>query len=374
MGQRKLDPRIKELYEQKKKVYSYSKCNTINQCEYQAWKLYIQKPKEQQLQNCYSVLGSRIHDVLENIINDKAAESDLLPAMQQEFKDVEMLGLDFPKTSKGEYTIKAGWEADMTHFCNNFVRPKGKFETEKLMLIDLGNDRWLQGYIDLIKIVDEEKKIIDIIDWKTSSKFSKEDLLHHGRQLVLYALSQENEGYTVKNIGWYMLKYARVDFLGYQRVNSKTRTELSIICNRGKIVKELEKHIKRELEDLGYDELDIEILLMNAKENNSLDELPEAVKNNYKVKPHIEKYEYSNELKDEAIKYINECADLFEKKVEIAEEEWTPKSFTKKTKTGKEVEDTFFCTQLCGFRKSCEHIKQYYEMKEFLNTSDEELF
>ena len=107
--------------------------------------------------------------------------------------------------------------ADMKHFCETFYPPKGKFKTEELVIYHLGrtlnpskdelnkSDRYVQGYIDLIR--ENDDGTISIYDWKTSTKFSAADLLHHGRQLVFYALAKEAEGYTVKDVAWIFLKY-----------------------------------------------------------------------------------------------------------------------------------------------------------------------
>ena len=72
-------------------------------------------------------------------MNDMATEKDLLPALQSELADMSMLGIDFPKDFKGGTSIRDGWIGDMEHFCNNFIKPSGKFKTEELILLQLGN-------------------------------------------------------------------------------------------------------------------------------------------------------------------------------------------------------------------------------------------
>ena len=206
MAQRELDPRLKALFDAKKKVYSISKLNTIDQCEYQAYLSYVKHAK--QSSSCYSILGTRIHDCLEAIINGDSTEEDLLPALDKELEDMEMLGIDFPNDRNGGTTIRDNWIADMKDFCTSFVKPKGKFETEQLFIYQLDPDHYLQGYIDLIRYNSDDT--ISIFDWKTSSQFATKDLIHHGRQLVLYAMGKEQEGYKVKNVAWIMLKYAEV--------------------------------------------------------------------------------------------------------------------------------------------------------------------
>ena len=67
-----------------------------------------------------------------------------------------MLGIEFPKDFKGNDSIRNNWIADMKHFCKTFQPPKGKFQTEQLIIYPLSEDRYIQGYIDLIRENDDE--------------------------------------------------------------------------------------------------------------------------------------------------------------------------------------------------------------------------
>ena len=78
MAKRENDPRLQKLFDEKKNVYSISKLNCIDQCLYQAYCTYILKDRG--LNNCYGIMGSKIHDVLEAIINGDATEKELTPA------------------------------------------------------------------------------------------------------------------------------------------------------------------------------------------------------------------------------------------------------------------------------------------------------
>ena len=307
-------------------------------------------------------MGSKIHDVLEAIINKKATEKDLTPALQAELNDLDMLGIEFPNEN-----IKTSWVADMNHLCNNFIQPTGKFTTEELVIYKIDENRYVQGYLDLVQ--HNKDNTISIWDWKTSSQFSKEDLLHHGRQLIFYALAKEQEGEIVKTVGWIMLKYCQIDFMGKARTNSKNETLITKICNRGKIIKELQSYIESDLEKMGYDEVDIEISINEALETNSFDNLPQEIKNKYIIKPYVRKYEITDELKQETLDYINRTADIFESKSKD-KTEWT----FRKLINDKGKDDTFFCNVLCSHRKSCPEIKKHNELKMLLQSNDEELF
>lgn len=361
MGQREVDPRLQELYDKGVNLYSISKINTIDQCLYQAYKTYIlhQRGKD----NVYGIMGSKVHDTLEAIMNDMATEKDLLTALQSELEDMSMLGIDFPKDFKGGTSIRDGWIADMEHFCKNFVKPSGKFITEELILLQLGENRWLQGYVDLIKY--NKDGSISIYDWKTSSQFNKETLLEHGRQLVTYAIAKEKEGYKVREVAWIMLKYVEVKFMGKARSNSKNETEITKVLNRRKLVSELAKYIENDLYKLGYGEIDIDIMLSEALINNDMKLLPKEIQDKYNVKPYVRKYEITEEIKQETLDYINKTADLFES-LGKNESEWKGLEVDKK--------NSFFCNCLCSHGHECPFVKKYNDLLELNKTEDEDLF
>jgi hypothetical protein len=369
MGAREQDKRLQKLFDEGKKVYSISKLNTIENCEYEAWNTYIKKLRGKN--GIYGILGGKIHDKLEAIINKEATESDLIPTLQEELNDLDMLNIGFPKDFKGGDSIRDSWVADMRHFCNNFIKPKGNFTTEELVIYKINEERYLQGYIDLIK--HNKDKSISIYDWKTSSQFTKEDLLHHGRQLVLYAMAKEQEGIVVKEVAWIMLKYVEITYMGKAKSNSKNKTLITKICNRGKIIKELESSLVVELNKLGYDEIDIDIMISEAQKLNSLDAFPDVIKQIYNIKPYVRRYELTDELRHEALDYINTIADRFESKSDD-EDEWKPRKFTKPNKQGVEKEDTFFCHVLCNNRDTCKHIKKFDDIKELNKTEEDDLF
>ena len=374
MAQRELDPRLKALFDAKKKVYSISKLNTIDQCEYQAYLSYVKHAK--QSSSCYSILGTRIHDCLEAIINGESTEEDLLPALDKELEDMEMLGIDFPNDRNGGTTIRDNWIADMKDFCTSFVKPKGKFETEQLFIYDCGDDiHYLQGYIDLTKI--RADGTLEIYDYKTSTRYTGEDIKSHSRQLILYALGKEQEGYEVKNIAWIFLKYCEVTYLGRKTVKSKEDTQIKKIIERKNLVKDLANEIRRKLSLDGVDEVDIGLIVDEALEKN---EIPTQVADQFKVLPYVCKYDLTDETKAEAAQYFDDAIErweTFEQRLadgEDVNELFPPLPFVKVTKAGKEVEDTFYHNCLCGYRNICPHLQHYNEQKAIEKEEDEDLF
>jgi hypothetical protein len=300
-------------------------------------------------------------------MNDEATEEDLKIALHKELEELDLVGVDFPNEK-----IRENWLKDMNHFCENYRRPYGYFTTEELILYKLNEDVYLQGYTDLIRHNNDDT--ISIFDYKTSTDFDNESLIKAGRQLCLYAMAKEQEGNKVKLVAWIMVKYCEVTFMGKTKKTSKSETTQSKVINRGKLVSELKPYLEKNLYDLGYDEFDVENMLTESLKNNSLSNLPSSVIDKYTIKPYVRKYELTDEVRRETIEYITEMIKRFENKSD-KESEWKVKNFTKYNKSGKAVEDTFFCTVLCNHRKSCPHIKKFLDTKDSqFNNNDEDLF
>ena len=351
MGQRELDPRLKKLFDEGKKVYSISKLNNIDQCEYQAYLTYVKHMRG--ASSCYSVLGTKIHDCLEDIINGRSTEADLLPALDSELNDMDMLGIDFPKDRNGGTSIRDGWVADMKDFCSSFVKPKGKFLTEQLFIYKIDDDHYIQGYIDLLR--ENEDGTVSIFDWKTSSQFTGDHLLSAGRQLILYMLGIQQQGIKVNDIAWVMLKYAEISFMGKARRNSKSLSKITKICNRRKIIDTLYPYLENDLTECGYSEIDIDIMLSEAKKNNSISSLPIEIQNKYTIKPYVRHYEMTPEIIDETMQYVMTKIRQFESKNNDDESDWKPCEINQNT--------AFFCNCLCGHSRHCKYITEYNELR-----------
>ena len=203
MGQRVVAPELQALYDKGAQVYSYSKLGTIHDCPYNAYLTYIEK--REQCQNVYSYLGGTCHDVLEGIIEGKNTEADIKPAHQNALDELDMLGIDFPKTRDGGNGIRDRWVGNMMCMARDYISPKGKFEVEKLLILKLREDRYLQGYADLIRVLPDGR--LQVLDIKTSSQFQDKDLLHYGRQLVAYTLALDQAGFSVAGASWIMVNY-----------------------------------------------------------------------------------------------------------------------------------------------------------------------
>ena len=355
MSERKADARLEELKNNGIPIYSISRLDTINRCLYEAYLTYVLKRKGSP--NIYGCLGSRIHSILEGITNGTNTEADLLPAMYEEFNDMDMLGIEFPKSRDGKDTIRNNWIANMKNFCMEYRAPKGNLKAEELFIYKTPKGRYLQGYIDLQKINSDGS--ISIYDYKTSSMYKGNDIKEHGRQLVTYALAKEQEGFAVKSASWIFLKYVTARFVGKKTARSKKETEIIKEIERRNVGEELAPYIEGSLLAAGYDEVDIEMMLDGVRKNNSLQGLPEEVTGKYRISPYVLAADLSDEAKQECIDYIDSTIDMWESLTD--ESEYTPRKFTKIQRSGKEVRETFFCTSLCGHFKECKYIHEYLD-------------
>jgi hypothetical protein len=346
---------VDELRANGTEVYSFSRLECMNNCLYEAYRTYVLDDKENQIPNIYSILGEKIHDVLEGIMNKKNTVKDLLPAMNQELEDMDMLGIEFPKGKNGNNSIREGWIDDMTHLCQSYEPPKGQFETEKFFLYETPNKHYVQGYIDLTKF--NKDGSISIYDYKTSSMYRGDDIKKHGRQLVLYALGKEQEGYKVKEVAWIMLKYCEVIYFGKKTSRSKEETKISKIIERKNLIKDLRSVIERKLFLLGYDEVDMEFIMLKALQKNKI---PKELEDEFIVKPYVMKYELTDEIKEDCVEYIDNTIEKWEIDSKN-EKNCPPLNFTKKNKNGEEKPQIFYCTYLCGYSKACPHLHKFLD-------------
>ena len=364
--ERQSDKRLEELKVSGVPIYSISRLDCINRCLAEAYETYHNNNRGES--NIYALCGSKVHDVLEGIVNGNNTTKDLFPAVNQELEEAEMLGYDFPKMPDGSDGIRKKWIADITHFCTYYKPPKHQNLTaEELFIYTSPKGNVLQGYIDLQKTNDDGS--VDIYDYKTSSLYTGAGIKEHGRQLVVYQMGLEQAGIKVRSVSWIFLKYVEIRFMGKKTVKSKEKTEISKVIERCKIGQEMEKYVEQVMIEQGFDEVDIEINLKKFKDINSFVVLPKSVQAEFKMLPYVCKYEVTDEIKKECEEYIDNTIEMWESLGED-EKNYPPLKFTKIQKNGKEVSDIFYCTKLCSHGKTCKYLHDYLDKLD--NKSEDE--
>ena len=355
--ERQSDKRLEELKASGVPIYSISRLDCINRCLAEAYETYHNNNRGDG--NIYALCGSKVHDVLEGIVNGEKTEKDLLPAVTAELEEAEMLGYEFPKMADGSDGIRSKWISDMTHFCAHYKSPDPKnLTTEELFIYKSPNGNVLQGYIDLQR--KNKDGSVDIYDYKTSSLYKGSDIKEHGRQLVVYQMGLEQAGIKVNSVAWIFLKYVEIRFMGKKTVKSKEKTEISKVVERCKIGTDMAQYVEKVMIEQGFDEVDIDVALDEFKKFNVFDVLPESVQNEFKMLPYVCKYEVTDEVKKECEEYIDKTIETWES-LGDDESNYPPLKFTKIQKNGKEVSDIFYCTKLCSHGKTCKYLHDYLD-------------
>ena len=276
-------------------IWSFSKLSSYHNCAYAWYLTYVLHEKGED--NVYGVLGNSIHDCLESMCKDEMTIEEAKEKFKQDYDMCKFLGMNFPTENTEKKYIY-----DIEHAFDFFEKPKGRLEEERYIEFEIENKKF-RGYVDLI-IFDDEKKTIQVLDWKSSSKFSKKDLESHKVfQLILYSMYLEKEypDYKILNPVFYMLKYARVK-------NDVTGRE-------------------------------------SIRERIDIDDTIHEV-----LEPYIVEVQYNDNMKDKLKQYINEVTLDIAFNDEEEESDWYP--------TVEELRNnTFYCRNLCSHKKKCKFYK-----------------
>ena len=332
---------IRELREKGTILYSYSRINAFNTCKYEYYKTYLQKNRG--IGNCYSEMGSFVHGFIENAYRQKQTETDdFTRELCVKLAELELLDMDFPNEK-----IKNAFTNDMIHFTDHFKKLDGEFVLEKAFIIEI-EGHWFIGYIDAVRLAEGE---IHVIDWKTSSKFSSKKIVEAGRQLALYKLALE-KGYDIEvhKVMWNMLKYV---YVCHERKNKSIMRKM---VNRGKIVSTMKDALEKDMKQQGLSDVEIFLYMEQALATNSLDVLPEFIKEKYWLEDCYLEYEVNEQVINELHSYIKESIAQIESKDVNNIEEWRPLNVEK---------ESFYCNTLCNHRETCPFIKEYNRKQSF---------
>lgn len=337
----KAEERLQELKDDGKIVYSFSRLGTFNNCQYEYYNTYVLKNRG--IDNCYTLMGSCVHDSLEAIYGGEAESDSLKSNYTDKLVELDVLGINFPNEK-----IKQSWLADMNHFVNNFNKIDSKMRLEELIVFQVNDEIYMQGYVDAILPSEKGKPYVNVYDWKTSSKFAGKKLQEAGRQLLMYKVGlEQTTPMKVDKVMWFMVKYINVCWV---QKNKKIKEKM---CNRGKWVKEIRNQLEKDLVAMGMEDFEREMLLDKAVEDNNLDGMPKEVKEKYWLKDCVVEYEITDEKVNELKEYIINTVKEINSKDFNDKSDWKPVEITKY--------DSFYCATLCGHRKHCEYYKKFLE-------------
>lgn len=312
--------KLKEIHGDDIKVYSISKLNNFNNCKRGFYYSYVDK-KEQD-SNIYSILGGAAHNDLELYYENKTDKLER-KSFDEEWMKSKLFGIKFMNDN-----VENNYKKDIDEFYKHYKKRDNKCISEMGFLLQVGEKHFLQGYIDLIDFIEDNK--VNIVDFKTSSKFDKKKLFESGRQLTIYQLALEKlYGLEVINNSWEMLKYLTI-----QINDNKPK-----IVSAREWVSKCKTQLKTLLKKEGLEPIIIEAMLSKCEQDNNIDILPENIKEQVEISTYICDYDVTDEVKKECMEYITNTIENIESKNPKNIEEWECNV------------NKFFCMNLCSFSK-----------------------
>lgn len=299
------------------------------------------------------------HDILEKFYNKQIKYEDMVVLFKDALFTLELGGLKFDRTNEEKNkSISDKYAFNMKHFFKNHTAILTNVDLERFLAIKVGNFLF-QGYADLVKKDDDGNFIIQ--DWKSSSIYMGQKIEKESGQLILYAEGLHQLGVPIEKIKacWNFLKYCTVTT---QQANGKT-TERNI--ERCKLGESLKSNAKMWLKKCGHED-EIDSLLDLLKQTNSIDVLPDDVKEKYCITDCYVFVPLSQEIIDKLkVQIIDTLREIKTNEVEYK------KTLNDKLFWDKNVEkESFYFATLCGYSANLH--KPYAEYLEKLKQSNED--
>lgn len=243
---------------------------------------YIRHINEDNNNCAYAPLGGLVHDTLEKFYSGEITYEQMLEDFDRGWMvNIDIVDLKFNRNDKKmNDSIKYKYKQDLIHFFENHEvlerNDNNKLELERFILIKLRQDIYLQGYIDVLRILEDGTYIVG--DWKTSTIYKGKKALDECGQLVMYAIGVHQclgVPYEKIKIGWNFLKYQNIT-VEQKKGNKRVRE-----VERIKLGESLTSNVKTWLKHFKYSEKEIDDYILKLVDTNSLECLPEEVQEKF---------------------------------------------------------------------------------------------
>ncbi len=257
-------------------IWSWSRVNCFMNSQYEYFLKYILHKAEDRQDCCYTTLGSLAHEILDNFYEKKIAFKEMIDNFEDGWTtSIDICDLKFDRNDKDKNnSIKNKYKEDLEHFFKNHTIYKHKLEIEKPIIINVKGNIFV-GYIDAM--FKDDNDIYNIIDFKTSTKYSGNMAEEKAGQLVLYALGL-SQMYNIPlnkiKINFNFLKYVSIQ---YQQKNGAVKTREVERC---KIGESLQANAKMWLKAGGYD---VDEYLKLMLDTNGIECLPQDIQDKYVI-------------------------------------------------------------------------------------------
>ena len=348
-------------------IYSWSKYNQYKSDTYTYFLKYILKIPEDRHDSIYGVFGNASHDILERYYKNEISYSDMLEIFEEKLFEFTIGNLKYDR-SDDDKNKKIGnkYEACMRHFFKNHQTIPYKLKCEVFVPIKI-NNILIQAYVDAIhKESRDNKDIIVVTDFKTSSIYKGKKIEKEKGQLILYSYGVHKKlNIPMEQIvaRWAFLKYVEVECM---QANGKIKNR---IIERNDIGNSLSSNAKMWLKksDNKFSEDEIDDYLDKMSIHNSIDCLPEDIKEKFTIKDCYVEVPLNNESIQELIK------DIIKTVNEIKTKEVEYKNTLNNKIWWQEVTDTdsYFLANLNGYSaKIHKPYKEYLDKLDMFKNKD----
>lgn len=266
--------KIKKKYNVQR-LWSWSRMSTYMTSKFEYLLKYILKSKEDRCDSCYTTLGTICHDTLEKFYENEIKYEDMIDNYNDGFTTAIVIAdLKFNRSDEEKNkSIGEKYNENLVHFFKNHVPYKHKILVEKPIVVDIDGNIFV-GYIDALYKDDDDNYYI--LDFKSSSIYTGKTLEENSGQLTIYAIGLHQLGIPIDKIRacFNFLKYCTIR---YEQKNGAVKYRNVERC---KIGESLQSNAKTWLKHFGYD---IDEYLKELLDTNSIDCLPEEVREKYEI-------------------------------------------------------------------------------------------
>lgn len=264
-------------------LWSFSRYDTYKTDTWEYFLKYILHEKEDRTNSIYCVAGNAAHSILEDLYNGKIVYGEMAEKYEEELFAMHCAELKYNRSdSEKNDAIANKYENCIRHFFKHHNVVNFPHKVEEFILIKISDDIYFQGYADFIFIEKrDDRKIVHIVDYKTSTKYSGNAIESHGKQLMLYAEGiRQALNIPLEDIvcEWNFLKYVTVT---YEQKNGKTKDRY---IERNAIGESLINTAKMWLKHFEYSEEEIEKYTDEMILNNNINCLPKEVREKFVIK------------------------------------------------------------------------------------------
>ena len=260
-------------------LWSWSRYHTYKTDTWEYYLKYIKHIKEDRNNSIYCVSGGNVHTIIEDFYNGKIKYEDMINKYEDDLLTMNLAELKYNRNDSEQNEKTANkYENCLRHFFRNHQPITFPHKIEHFILINI-NGIIFQGYCDFLHIEkDKDHKQVVITDWKTSTIYKGKKINEECGQLLLYA---EGVRQILKiplkdiTIRWAFLKYVNVQCL---QANGKWKERQ---IERNAIGKSLISNIKMWLRKLKYSDEQIDDYISDVVITNSLEHLPQEVKDKF---------------------------------------------------------------------------------------------